>query len=137
MATALLSLAGIFIALYLYLHKLGIIGQLACGTGGCETVQLSPYSRFLGIDVPLIGLGGYGTLLFLSLRALEQPQEPLWPRLLVWFSGVGVAFSAYLTCLELFVIHAICRWCVGSEIIILSIFACAWRSRRVSSAAPA
>jgi uncharacterized membrane protein len=130
MAMALLSLAGIFIALYLYLHKLGMIGQLACGSGGCETVQLSPYSRFLGIDVPLIGLGGYATLLFLSLRALQQPGDARWPRLLVWFAGVGVAFSAYLTYLELFVLHAICRWCVGSEIIILLIFVSAWRSRR-------
>jgi uncharacterized membrane protein len=33
-----------------------------------------------------------------------------------------VAFTAYLTYLELFVIHAICRWCVGSALIILSIF---------------
>ena len=116
---ALLSLAGVFIALYLYLHKLGIIGQLACGTGGCETVQLSPYSRFLGIPVPLIGLGGYGTLLFLSLRALQQPDDARWPQLLLWLAGIGVGFSAYLTYLELFVIHAICRWCVGSAIVIL------------------
>jgi hypothetical protein len=52
MATALLSLAGLLLALYLYLYKLGLIGQLACGTGGCETVQLSPYSRFLASRCP-------------------------------------------------------------------------------------
>ena len=30
---------------------------------------------------------------------------------------VGVAFSAYLTYLELFQIHAICQWCVGSAVV--------------------
>jgi uncharacterized membrane protein len=37
-------------------------------------------------------------------------------------SGIGVLFTAYLTYLELFVIHAICRWCVASGVVILAIF---------------
>ena len=55
MSAALLSLTGLFISAYLYLYKLGRIGGLACGTGGCETVQLSPWSRVAGIEVALIG----------------------------------------------------------------------------------
>ena len=31
-------------------------------------------------------------------------------------------FAVYLTWLELFVIDAICRWCVGSAVIITAIF---------------
>ena len=122
MAAALLSLAGCFVSLYLYLYKLGYIGTLACGTGGCETVQFSSYSRFLGIEVPLLGLAGYAVLLGLSLLALQQPDNRRWPGLLRLLSGGGVAFSAYLTYLELFVIHAICRWCVGSAVIMLLLF---------------
>jgi uncharacterized membrane protein len=38
-------------------------------------------------------------------------------------AGIGVAFTVYLTYLELFVIHAICRWCLGSGIIIVAILA--------------
>ena len=34
MAAGLLSLIGFFVALYLYLYKIGLIGTLACGTGG-------------------------------------------------------------------------------------------------------
>jgi len=49
--------------------------------------------------------------------------ERSWPaRLLALLAGIGVGFTAYLTYLELFVIHAICRWCVGSAVIIISIF---------------
>jgi uncharacterized membrane protein len=124
MAAALLSLVGLFVAVYLYLYKIGRIGTLACGTGSCEAVQLSRWSRFLGVDVALIGAVGYAGLLLLGVVALQPAlAERRWPA--VWLaalSGVGVVFSAYLTWLELFVIHAICRWCVGSAVIITAVF---------------
>ena len=59
MGAALMSLLGLFVSAYLYLYKIGRIGTLACGTGGCETVQQSPWSRFLGVEVSLIGLVGF------------------------------------------------------------------------------
>jgi uncharacterized membrane protein len=127
MSAALLSLAGLFISTYLYLYKLGRIGSLACGTGGCETVQLSPWSRIAGVEVALIGVLGYAGLLVLSLAAL-QPGLAVrrWPAaLLAGLSGIGVLFTAYLTYLELFVIHAICWWCVASGFIILAMCAMA------------
>ena len=124
MSAALLSLLGLFVSAYLYLYKIGKIGALACGAGGCETVQQSPWSRFAGIEVSLIGLAGYAGLLLVSLAALQPGlSHQRWPTtLLVGLAGLGVAFTAYLTYLELFVIHAICRWCVGSAAIIVAIF---------------
>ncbi len=124
MTAALLSLAGLFVSAYLYLYKIGRIGTLACGSGGCETVQLSSWSRFGGLEVSLIGLLGYAGLLALSLAALQPAladrRQPA--TVLATLAGLGVVFTAYLTYLELFVIHAICRWCVGSAVIILGIF---------------
>jgi uncharacterized membrane protein len=136
MAAALLSLGGLFVAAYLYLYKIGKIGTLACGTGGCETVQLSPYSRFLGLEVALYGVGGYAMLLGLSLLSLQAPAgERSWPaRLLLVLAAVGVLFTIYLTSLELFVIHAICRWCVASAGIITSIMVAALLDQRQASA---
>jgi uncharacterized membrane protein len=139
MGLAFLSLAGLFISTYLYLFKIGKIGTLACGTGGCETVQLSPQSRFLGIEVSLIGVLGYAVLFVLALLAL-QPRHagPSWPtRLLAVLSGVALLFSAYLTALELFVIHAICRYCVASAVIIVVIFLLAVRELRHPAPGPA
>jgi uncharacterized membrane protein len=132
MAAALLSLAGFFVSLYLYLYKIGRIGTLACGTGGCETVQTSPFSRFLGLEVALYGVVGYLVLLLLSMDTLRRPVAWTSSRLLLILSGVGLAFTIYLTYLELFVIKAICRWCVGSAVIITLIFIVAlldWRRR--------
>ncbi|HUG27915.1 MAG TPA: vitamin K epoxide reductase family protein, partial [Gemmatimonadales bacterium] len=59
MGIALLSLVGLFVAMYLWLFKIGVVGTMSCGTGGCETVQLSPESVFMGIEVALIGVVGY------------------------------------------------------------------------------
>jgi uncharacterized membrane protein len=123
MGAALLSLLGLFVSAYLYLYKIGRIGTLACGTGGCETVQASAWSRFAGVEVALIGMVGYGALLLVSLASLQPALATRrWPATaLAAMSGVGVAFTLYLTYLELFVIHAICRWCVGSAAIIVAI----------------
>jgi uncharacterized membrane protein len=139
MAAALLSLFGVFVALYLYLFKIGRIGSLVCGTGDCETVQLSRYSRFLGVEVSLIGLIGYVALLAFALWSLRPGLAGArWPAtLLSVLSGLGVVFAVYLTWLELFVIHAICRWCVGSALIITAIFIAALLDRRQASAVTA
>jgi uncharacterized membrane protein len=122
MGAALMSLLGLFVSAYLYLYKIGRIGTLACGSGGCETVQTSPWSRFLGVEVALIGLVGYALLLIVALVALRPDQvERRRPALLLaGLAAGGVLFTLYLTSLELFVIHAICRWCVGSAVIIVT-----------------
>ena len=130
MSAAFLSLAGLFISGYLYLYKIGRIGSLACGTGGCETVQLSSWSRFAGLEVSLIGVLGYACLLAMSLASL-QPGVRQWPiRAIAVAAGIGVVFTLYLTYLELFIIHAICRWCVASGVIIVAIFFAALLDQR-------
>ena len=122
-AIALLALIGLFISLYLTLHRLGIIGTLQCGTGGCETVQTSSYAVFLGVPVAFYGVAGYVALLVVSLVGLQPSwvsrREPI--VLLAAMSGLGLAFTIYLTYLELFVILAICRWCVASAVVIAAI----------------
>src|SRR5512141_2983469 len=99
MGVALLSVTGLFIAMYMYLYKIGKIGTLACGTGACETVQLSPQARFLGVEVALIGVIGYAVMLGLALLAL-QPRHagPSWPaRLLAVLALGALLFTGYLT----------------------------------------
>jgi uncharacterized membrane protein len=132
MSAALLSLAGLFISAYLYLYKVGRIGSLACGTGGCETVQWSPWSQIAGVEVALVGVLGYAGLLLLSLAVLQPGvANRRWPAtLLSTLAGFGVLFTVYLTYLELFVINAICRWCVASGIIIVAILVATLLDRR-------
>ena len=140
MGAALMSLLGLFVSAYLYLYKIGRIGTLACGTGGCETVQTSEWSRFLGVEVALIGVLGYAALLLVALLALRpaytERREPALA--LAALAAGGVPFTIYLTSLELFVIHAICRWCVGSAAIIVTILILSLLElKRVGATAPA
>jgi uncharacterized membrane protein len=123
-AIALLALVGLFVALYLWLNHLGVGGPLKCGTGGCDTVQASRWATFLGLSVALIGVVGYAAILAVALAALRPAaqQQRGWVVLLAALATGGVLFTAYLTYLELFVIHAICRWCVGSAVIITAIW---------------
>jgi len=43
---------------------------------------------------------------------------------------VGFAFTLYLTAIELFVLHAICRWCVVSAVIMTAIWVLSITQRR-------
>jgi len=111
-----LTLVGIGIASYLtYVHYKGLAPICAVGHG-CEKVQSSRYAKVGGVPVPLIGLVGYlGILASLLVRG-ELPRLAT-----AGMAYVGVAFSGYLTFLELFRIHAICQWCVGSAIVMTTI----------------
>ena len=124
MVAAALAMAGMFVALYLTLYKVGIIGQLTCNIGSCETVNTSQWSTLFGQPVALWGLGFYVATLFVTIFGLADRYADSrgLSLLLVAMSGVGVLFSAWLTYLELFVIHAICMWCVISAIIVTAIF---------------
>jgi uncharacterized membrane protein len=132
-AIALLALVGLFVALYLWLHALGFGGAIKCGvSGGCETVQTSQWAVFLGLPVAFYGVVGYCAVLgvaLASLRPLALAQRQ-WNVMLVSLASVGLFFTIYLTYLELFVIHAICRWCVGSAAIITLIWIVALLSLR-------
>jgi uncharacterized membrane protein len=120
MIVAALALAGIFISLYLTLYKIGVIGELSCTIGSCETVNTSKWSRFLGLPVAAWGLLFYldvfAVALVGTMRRFEF--EPAISFVLVGEAAVGVLFSAWLTYLELGVIHAICIWCVTSAVIV-------------------
>src|SRR4026208_953509 len=120
MLTALVALVGFFVALYLALYKAGMIGSLACGTGGCETVQLSRWATFIGVPVSVWGVGFYLVLFLVALSGTtERFASAAWvSHALLILTAWGVVFSAWLTYLELFVINAICRFCVVSAILV-------------------
>ena len=135
MAIAAIALLGVFVALYLALYKAGVIGTLACSVGSCETVQLSRWATFLGLPVAVWGVGFYVAVLVLALTGLQEQFElsrGIATGLLV-LNGWGLVFSAWLTWLELYVIHAICQYCVVSACLVAVMFVLSawdWRATR-------
>ncbi|HET7585408.1 MAG TPA: vitamin K epoxide reductase family protein [Gemmatimonadaceae bacterium] len=124
MWVAVLSLLGLFIALYLTLYKVGAIGQLSCSVGSCETVNTSRWSLLAGQPVAAWGAGLYALILVVALAGVQDARRdaPAIAWALTLLSGWGVLFSGYLTYVELFRIHAICIWCVTSASIITIVF---------------
>ncbi len=117
-AIGALSLIGIGVASYLLTVHWGWWQAVCLGVGNCEAVNTSRYSEFLGIPVALMGGLSYVSLFVLSLAALRD-YYPYYARLGQFLlAAIGVAFSAYLTYIELGVLHEICPWCVLSAIII-------------------
>lgn len=119
MVVSALALVGAFIAAYLLLYKVGAFGVIACGTGGCETVQNSPWAYFLGVPVAAWGLVGY-VAIFVSAFLGTQPAfaHRRWVSwALLTFTGLAFLFSIYLSVLEEFVIHAWCQWCIASAVV--------------------
>lgn len=123
----MLAAAGLLLSAYLtWVHFAQVAPVCVGGSGGCETVQSSRYATVLGVPVAVLGLVGYTGLLFSAVLRGE-----LGVYLGFMIALVGTLFSAYLTYLEVFVIHAICQWCVASAAIMVAALICAavaaWR----------
>jgi uncharacterized membrane protein len=105
------ALAGLGIAIYLtVVHYTG--GEPVCAVAhGCATVQASEYSELAGVPVAVLGLAGYIAVLVALTRDGEA-----WRTAAAFLSLAGLGFSAWLTYVEVGVLHAICIWCVGSAI---------------------
>jgi uncharacterized membrane protein len=110
-AIASVAAVGLAIAAYLtvvhYTHSSPI-----CTSGGCEKVQRSSYASVAGVPVALLGLLAY----------LGVIGSAAWRGVAAAFAGcvialVGVAFSAYLLWAQLARIHAVCQWCLASDVV--------------------
>ena len=118
-ALFVLAVLGVLISAYLtWTHYAGLT-PVCTGSGeGCETVQSSRYASLLGIPVAVLGLIAYGGLVF---------SAALWREIGIYLgfliSLVGTLFSAYLTYLEIFVIGALCQWCLASAAIMVAALA--------------
>ncbi|MEV8637645.1 vitamin K epoxide reductase family protein [Streptosporangium sp. NPDC051023] len=123
--TALLSLAGLAVSVYLTLAHYDTAVSLVCvenSTIDCASVTSSGYSELLGIPVPVLGLA-----FFVGIGALTTPwawrsESPLlrWGRLGAVI--VGVLFVVYLVSAELLVLGKICLWCTAVHVITVALF---------------
>ncbi len=117
-AIPILDLVGLIIAAYLAYVEITHVEALCGPIGECNIVQTSSYALMLGIPVAVLGV-----LYYLAIGALWVGQRYLvgrWANLsalgLLGLTLFGILFSIYLTCLELFVVRAICSWCLGSAV---------------------
>lgn len=114
------SSLGILLSSYMTYEYYSNAALPFCGVGsGCDSVSQSAYSTIRGIPVALFGVIGY--FLILVFASVNMKKRNRWA-VLHYISLAALTFSLYLTYLELFVINAICPYCVVSAIFVLVIF---------------
>jgi uncharacterized membrane protein len=123
----LLAVPGLLVAYYLWLYHEGSLVAACTGSGWDDCGRVSgpgaPYSSIGPIPIALIGFVGYAAIFGLIwLKDWLPWLEQNLPELLVGMTGLGFLFSLGLTLLELTVIHAICRYCVVSAVIMTVLF---------------
>ncbi len=121
-ALVLLAVVGVAISGYLTWVAFDTEVEAFCsGIGDCSTVQSSRYAKLAGVPVALLGLGMYGALLLLvgaRRRSVAVAASEAARAATFGLALSGALYSGYLTYVELFVIDAICAWCVASALVV-------------------
>ncbi len=88
---------------------------------GCETVTTSIYSTVFGIPVALLGAAYYLAIVLIAVFSLDRKNTGVmkWVR---FISAAGFLASLIFVSLQLFVLHAICLYCMTSAVTTTAIF---------------
>lgn len=114
----IVAFAGLAVASYLTWVQFDDAALVCVAGGGCEKVQESEYAEVAGIPVVMLGLGAYAVVL--GLVVWDAPNARLGAAMLAL---VGLVFSMYLLALQLFVIDALCVWCLANDVVIAPLLA--------------
>jgi uncharacterized membrane protein len=116
-----LSIIGLGVAGYLTYVETQAVPAVCGPVGDCNAVQASSYSKLFGVlPVGVLGMAGYVAIVVAWLwgRFRSDRLADYAPLAIQAMTVFGVLFSVYLTYLELFVIRAVCAWCLTSAVII-------------------
>lgn len=118
----LAAVAGFADAAYLTAeHYRGIIPP--CTVGQCETVLTSHYAVVAGIPIAVAGVAYYGLVVLLLIAYLDGGTLRTL-RATARLTGLGFLASLGFVGLQLFVIHAICQYCMFSALMCLVLVCC-------------
>jgi len=97
-----------------------------CGTGsGCDLVQSSRWSTLFGLPITFWGWSVYviltGTALFVAKKST------VW-RTAIFFATVAFGVSLYLNAISIWVIGAVCIYCLASLLLLSGIYLLTWRA---------
>ncbi|MEZ4156410.1 MAG: vitamin K epoxide reductase family protein [Candidatus Paceibacterota bacterium] len=127
----LFAFIGFLDAAYLTVVHFSDIPLLCGANSGCETVTTSVYSAIAGIPVALLGALYYIGLLFLTIFYLDRKNSTVM-HLALRLSAIGLVASLYFVGLQLFVLKALCIYCMASAISSTTLFVIGLFGRRAA-----
>ena len=122
-ASVVITLIGLAVSIYMTIFKLTDNETMCIGNLGCNIVNNSPYAVIYGIPVAVFGVGGY--LAILAVLAFEKKNKFLKQNATMITFGltlIGFVFTLYLIYLEIFIIKALCPFCLTSQIAMTILF---------------
>jgi uncharacterized membrane protein len=118
-----LAALGVLVSAYMTIYKLTDNKSMCLGNGGCSVVNSSIYSEVHGIPVAVIGIAGYAAILStLLLEGRSRFFEDNAVMLVFGLALAGFLFTLYLIYVELALIHALCPFCITSQVSITILF---------------
>jgi uncharacterized membrane protein len=126
----ILALVGVLDTLYLtqgFLSKEGVVCLI---DEGCDIVTTSVYSTWGGIPVVLVGLAFY---LFVAVLSALIYYEKISKSALLYLkivTSIAVVVSLWFTYVQLFILEAICEYCILSALLSMALFVLAWIKTR-------
>lgn len=123
------SMIGIADTMYLaYYHLLGITP--GCVLKGCEIVLNSPYAKIADVPLAYLGVVFYVYMFALGILLSIDPHSRGLRLGLLAYTAVGVLCSLIFESLQIFVIGAICQYCLISALSTFTLFGLAlWHYR--------
>ncbi len=112
-----LIMLGLIIAAYMSYVEIARVNAVCGPIGDCNAVQTSRYAKLFGVvPMALFGLAGYLAILagWTWRRIRNDALARVAPLLVFAATLFGVLFSVYLTYIEIFVLRAVCAWCLGN-----------------------
>ena len=119
-----LAVLGLLVSIYMTIFKLTENQSMCLGNGGCSVVNNSRFAEIYGVPVAVVGVAGYATILaelLLSRRSqFLQANETM---ITFGLALAGFLFTVYLIYVELALIHALCPFCITSQVSMTLLFA--------------
>lgn len=114
----IISIVGFLDALYLFYIEMS--GKAGClireGIFDCVEVNLSDYAKIFGIPISLLGAVYYLAVMF-NVRQIVASTDKYWLKIVLpTLTLFGAMFSIYLTIIEIFVLKALCEFCLLSAV---------------------
>ena len=130
-----LSALGLADASYLTYEHFAKASVFCISADSCDKVLSSAYATLGSLPLSVIGVLYYGLILALSVYFMISHEEKI-AVLLFYVTSAGLAMSAIFVGLQIFVIHAICYWCMLSAITTTLLFITSLMSVREFEAEP-
>jgi uncharacterized membrane protein len=124
------AIVGLFASFQLTVDKIALLSDPefvpSCNINpvlSCGTIILTDQASLFGFPNPLIGLAGYSVIITLAVLMISKVLIPNW----VWLglnlgALAGMAFVVWLAYESLYVIGALCPWCMVAWMSTIFIF---------------